>query len=237
MSESELSVRHALESMVLSADDDPGKPTRELIDLALEAFRLAADADLSPLSERLKEPPNYPNVWPGEHYKLLAGLVQATSPKLVLELGTATGLSALALKRYLPAESRIITFDVVPWNRYPDHVLVDDDFKDGRLEQYLADLSNLKVAQAHAELLGEADLIFVDAAKDGEMEARFLDNFCAVGLKAGAVLIVDDIRMMNMISIWRQLAMAKLDVTSFGHWSGTGLVHWSATSRWSCLER
>ena len=223
--------------MVLSADDDPGKPTRELIDLALEAARMAADADLSPLSARLAEPPDYPNVWPGEHYKLLAGLVQATSPKLVIEIGTATGLSALALKRYLPDGSRIITFDVIPWNAYPDHVLVDADFEDGRLEQWTADLTKLAEIHTHAALLQKADLIFVDAAKDGEMEARFLDNFCTVGLKDGALLVFDDIRMMNMISIWRQLTMSKLDVTSFGHWSGTGLVHWNSTSHWSSLSQ
>lgn len=231
---SELGVRHALNSMILSADDDPGKPTRALVDLALDAARLAADADVSELSARLTGPPDYPAVWPGEHYKLLAGLVQLTQPTLVVEVGTATGLSALALKRYLPEGSRIVTFDVVPWSEYPEHVLVEADF-DERLEQVIADLSVLSVAHDHAALLGQADLIFVDAAKDGAMEAKFLDNFCTVGLEPGALLVFDDIRLMNMISIWRQLQMSKLDVTSFGHWSGTGLVRWSADSHWSCL--
>jgi hypothetical protein len=32
--------------------------------------------------------------------------------------------------------------------------------------------------------------------------------------------------MMNMIGIWRGIRHPKLDLTSFGHWSGTGLVEW-----------
>ena len=38
----------------------------------------------------------------------------------------------------------------------------------------------------------------------------------------------DDIRLLNMIEQWRALPRPKLDLTSFGHWSGTGLVDWNA---------
>ncbi len=34
----------------------------------------------------------------------------------------------------------------------------------------------------------------------------------------------DDIRVWNMLEIWRGIRRPKLDLTSFGHWSGTGLV-------------
>jgi hypothetical protein len=36
----------------------------------------------------------------------------------------------------------------------------------------------------------------------------------------------DDIRLMNLLSIWRGIQRPKMDITSFGHWSGTGLVDW-----------
>src|SRR5271154_191680 len=42
--------------------------------------------------------PRYPDVWPGEHYKLLAALVGVLTPKIVIEIGTATGMSALTMK-------------------------------------------------------------------------------------------------------------------------------------------
>jgi hypothetical protein len=37
----------------------------------------------------------------------------------------------------------------------------------------------------------------------------------------------DGIRVLNMIGIWRRLARPKMDLTSFGHWSGTGLADWN----------
>jgi hypothetical protein len=38
----------------------------------------------------------------------------------------------------------------------------------------------------------------------------------------------DDTRLPSMLKFWRELDYPKLDFTSFGHWSGTGLVELSA---------
>jgi hypothetical protein len=43
-----------------------------------------------------------------------------------------------------------------------------------------------------------------------------------------ALVVFDDIRVMNMVATWRRIARPKLDLTSFGHWSGTGLIDWNA---------
>lgn len=222
-----------LPSAILSADDDQGKPTKAMIDLALRAARSAMEIDLAELSRRLPAPPFWPDVWPGEHYKLLAGFVEVLQPRRVVEIGTATGLSALALKKYLPSNARLTTFDIIPWREYPGRVLNSADFADGRLEQIVADLTKPEMARQHAALLQEADLLFVDAAKDGNMEAVLLDNFSRIGLKPGAWLLFDDIRFQEMIAIWRCVWLPKLDLTSFGHWSGTGLVQWLGGGTWS----
>lgn len=221
-----MKVRHALPSAILSADDDVGKPSRALIETALRAVQAAIDSDLSDLSRRLAGPPYYPDVWPGEHYRLLAGMVSGLRLANVIEVGTATGLSALALKKFLPPQGRVITFDIIPWQAYPGCVLTESDFADSRLEQRVADLTQPHVVEQHAHLLCEADLIFIDAAKDGSMERNLLNNFESLNLRKGTLLLFDDIRMMQMLAIWRGIEMPKLDLTSFGHWSGTGLVSW-----------
>lgn len=223
--------RHREYSAVFSADDDHAVPSERLLSLALEAARLAREISLKDISARLKVPPYCPDIWPGEHYRLLAALVSALKPQSVVEIGTATGLSALALKKMLPEGGSLTTFDVRPWRDFPDTALKDSDFSDGSFKQVQADLSDRSVALSHRELLGGAGLIFVDAAKDGLMERRFLENFCEAGLKAGAVLVFDDIRLWNMLGIWREISMPKLDLTSFGHWSGTGLVEWEPGKR------
>jgi predicted O-methyltransferase YrrM len=45
-------------------------------------------------------------------------------PKIVIEIGTATGLSALAMKAAMPAGSRLFTFDIVPWDKIDETVLL-----------------------------------------------------------------------------------------------------------------
>lgn len=228
----DLGVRQLVPSAILSADDEPGKPSAALMELALNAARAAMGIDLTEITRRLSGPPWFPDVWPGEHYKLLAALVQTLQPKRVVEIGTATGLSALALKKFLPATSKIMTFDIVPWPAFPESVLVPDDFVDGRLEQAVADLADLSAAREYAGFLADADIVFMDAGKDGRMEALFLDNFSVTGLKENALIIFDDIRLLPMVPTWRRLAFAKMDFTSFGHWSGTGLSFWSRSKRW-----
>jgi predicted O-methyltransferase YrrM len=215
--------RQAEKSLILSADDE-ARPSVRLLAVALAAAAEAQETNLSTISERLPGPPYWPDIWPGEHYRLLAGLVAVEAPSVVIEIGTAAGMSALALLNRLPADGRVVTFDLVPWRRYPRAVLCEDDFADGRLIQHVDDLSVPAVAARHADLLASADLIFVDAAKDGRQEQVFLDLFERTPFRRRPIVVFDDTRQWKMLRIWRDIRRPKLDVTSFGHWSGTGLV-------------
>lgn len=218
--------RHAEYSMLFSADDDLG-PSERLLDLALDAVRAARTIDLSAVGARIVGGPCFTDVWPGEHYRLLAGLVEVMQPRRVVEVGTATGLSALTLLEKLPEDGRIATFDVVPWSQVPGAVLRPEDFAAGRLVQHVDDLADPAVATRHRSLLQEADLLFVDAAKDGRMERQFLTLFDGLAFASRPVAVFDDIRLWTMLDIWRGIRRPKLDLTSFGHWSGTGLVDYS----------
>ena len=188
--------------------------------------------DVSSLAPRVPSGTRYAEVWPGEHYKLLAGLVKSLGAKSVVEIGTATGLSAPTLLLELPKGGRVTTFDVVPWPKYVDGtVLKETDFADGRLVQVLDDLQDPSVVARHRELLEGADFIFIDAAKDGVMEQRFIDNLKPLAYRNAPIVMFDDIRVWNMLRIWRELDRPKLDLTSFGHWSGTGLVDWAPRAK------
>jgi hypothetical protein len=101
----------------------------------------------------MRIPPYYPDVWPGEHYKLLAGFVEVLRPAVVVEIGTATGLGALAMLATLGAGSRLVTFDVLPWKSFPNTCFYDSDFADGRLIQCIDDLSDPLVCKRHVDLL------------------------------------------------------------------------------------
>jgi hypothetical protein len=116
-----------------------------------------------------------------------------------------------------------VTYDVVPWPDISGSVLRQSDF-DGPLEQRLADLSSADVFANERVVLQNADLIFLDGPKDGRFEPLFIDQLVGLERKLPQLLVIDDIRLLVMLQLWRDLPLPKLDLTSFGHWSGTGLA-------------
>jgi hypothetical protein len=90
--------------------------------------------------------------------------------------------------------------------------------------QHLTDLSDSAAFQVHRQLLNDADLIFLDAPKDGRFEYKIAPLLANLSPRSSRFLVVDDIRFVNMIDWWQAVQSPKLDMTSFGHWSGTGLV-------------
>ncbi|BAV33909.1 methyltransferase [Sulfuricaulis limicola] len=213
-------------SMVASMHDESAVPTPWLLDVCLRAAEEARTVKMDDVSQRIKDGPDYPGIWPGEHYKLLAGFVKYLKPEVVIEIGTFRGIGTLALAKYLPETGMIATFDPVPWDNVSTTALSKSDFSD-KFVQFNDDLAEMHAVEKHRSLLRSADIFFIDAAKDGVMEHRFIKNLKAIGLKANTVVIFDDIRLWNMLDVWRTIDFPKLDLTSFGHWSGTGVVQWN----------
>ena len=128
-------VRHAEYSMLYSEDDALSRPSERLLDISSVAIAKAREINLDSICQRLqgryKFSDNILNVWPGEHYRLLAALVEVIQPKLAIEIGTAEGMSALTMLEALPIDGRIVTFDLIPWPDYPRPCLQQEDFADG----------------------------------------------------------------------------------------------------------
>src|SRR5437868_9778304 len=94
---------HGEYSMIYDTLNTFGRPSEFLIDVALRASQEAWHTELPDLSGRVAADGNdFTRIWPGEHYRLLAALVKLLQPKRVVEIGTLHGLSALALKKFLP---------------------------------------------------------------------------------------------------------------------------------------
>ena len=182
-----------LKSYAASAHDELFSPSKKLIDLSLEAARCANyEIDIRPVARLFPEETEKPmNTWPGEHYRLLAAIVKVIQPKLVIEIGTATGASCLCMKKYLPQGSKIVTFDIVPWKDYPGTGLKGTDF-DRQLEQKVTDLTQKERSTQYYDLFKRADLIFIDAAKDGRMEQYFCDFLDTVKFDNTPIVIFDD---------------------------------------------
>jgi predicted O-methyltransferase YrrM len=213
-------------SYVLSPDDYQAAPGRRLLELSQAAVSCALDLDLNDVAARFDPKyARYLDIWPGEHYKLLAALTKIMAPRKVIEIGTYTGASFLAIKKFLPPDAVFITYDIIAWRQFKNTGLKAEDF-DAQHQQRTVDLADAESAKTQLTDLENAELIFVDAQKDGLMERRLCRLFDAIAFRTPPLVVFDDIRLVNMIKIWREIAHPKLDLTSFGHWSGTGLVEW-----------
>jgi predicted O-methyltransferase YrrM len=216
---------HRLYSMTIPPDAWKSRPSERLVNLAVRTAARAQKLELPDLAKRLGASVN---VWPGEHYRLVAALVAELGAKRVVEIGTYQGTASLAMFSQLPADGQMTTFDVIPWPQIQPNILRESDFADGRLKQEIADLQDFATMEKYRAVFQNADFIFVDAAKDGVMEQRFLDNFRKLGLPKGPIVMFDDIREWKMLRIWNDITEPKLDITSFGHWTGSGWIDWPA---------
>ena len=214
---------HYLPSLVHASDSvQPSSP--RLLDLALRAVDLAARTEITGYRTELSDSILY-NRFPGEHYRLLNALMLLLKPAITVEIGTFTGMGCFALRQ--SAQGVIHTFDIAAWNSFDSH-LTAGDFGDGHLVQHLADLADPAQFDAYRALLNDASLIFLDGPKNGRFEGQLLQHLTLLEPLPGRLLVVDDIRFVNMIDFWTSIASPKLDLTSFGHWSGTGLVDLSS---------
>jgi predicted O-methyltransferase YrrM len=210
-------------SVISPLNEAAGRASDDLISLGLDAARGAMDVNLAHLRERSADARQYLSEYPGEHYHLLASLVRILKPKQVTEIGTFTGLSALSIMTALGNDAHLTTFDIVPWDRIPDTALRPEDFASGQLEQRIGDLADEGYFRQNKDVLDAAGLIFVDGPKDGRFEPAFLELLVRTARKTRSLLVLDDIRLWNMLRVWAELPLTKLDMTSFGHWSGTGI--------------
>jgi predicted O-methyltransferase YrrM len=218
-----VSTPHFELSLIYPVEEAAGSTSPDLVELGLRAARGAADIDLRHLHDRSATARQYLSNFPGEHYQLLASLVKCLNPTHVTEIGTYTGLSALTMLTTLGSGAKLTTYDVIPWTEIEGSALRREDFADPRLEQRLGNLADPAYYRQNEGVLVGSDLIFVDGPKDGVFEPAFIDLLLKTQRQKPALLMFDDIRLWNMLRVWAELPLPKLDLTSFGHWSGTGI--------------
>lgn len=221
-------VRHAEPTMVLSLDDEPWRPSQRLFELAAQISVNAPKISHPYLSKRQGGGPRWYEVFPGEHYHLLTVLCQLLRPGVVWEFGTDTGMGTVALLEGLNETAKVYTVDIDSWMSKTGLWLTPHDFVSGRLTQVISDMKAPDLFVRYRDAMADAELLFVDGPKDGFTEAAFLEQLATVPFRHSPIIVFDDIRLMNMLAIWRSIHHPKMDLTSFAHWSGTGLIDWTA---------
>ena len=124
--------------------------------------------------------------------RLLGVLVAATRARTIVEVGTATGMSGLYMARALPADGRIISFDV------------DSDRQALALSYFqragVADKFDLRLQDAReglADVDVPVDFAFIDGVKP--QYADYLDGVLPL-LRAGGFVVADNVLMSGTVA-------------------------------------
>jgi hypothetical protein len=151
-----------------------------------------------------------------DHYRLLQCLGSQFSNSLLFDIGTRTGASAIAMAQN--PTNQVHSFDIkntnpVAWKNVVYHV--------GNI---------MDMAEWKAKML-TSPLISLDVdPHDGGFEQAFLDFLSKNSYKG--MLYMDDInldRYPKLRALWNSITLKKVDVTKYGHFSGSGLVLFDPT--------
>lgn len=120
-----------------------------------------------------------------EMQSFLKALLRITSPRLILEVGTAVGFSTLLMSEYAPEDCRITTIENYE-KRIP---IARENFRKAGKEDRITLLEG-DAAQVLKTLEGSYDFIFMDAAK--AQYIHFLPDILRL-LSNGGILVSDNV--------------------------------------------
>ena len=148
-----------------------------------------------------------------QHYQLLALIAESCPPGTrFLEIGTRLGMSSLAIHSGGGAKVFLTTCDL------------EDNIPDGKSIKAFRDIQFL--VKDGTDLLDDPwEIIFIDVdPHDGVQERVMISKLIEMDFKG--ILLLDDIHLnTEMQSFWDWIpAGRKVDLTRFGHNSGTGAV-------------
>ena len=152
---------------VISSGSNNSKQSNYLNNLVLKSLEFAFNNKIKNFNHKLKYTELF-NIFPGEHYRLLSAIGKLGKPKVIVEIGTFTGMSAFAF--FQNHKGIIYSFDIKDFKEFQTHI--DKKYRKN-FTQFLVDLSRFKNFKKYQNILNKADIIFLDAPKDGIFEYKF----------------------------------------------------------------
>jgi predicted O-methyltransferase YrrM len=167
---------------------------RSLVPDAVETYVTRLTRRESPLQQRLRAetrrlPQAGMQIGPDQG-ALLAMLVRLVGARRALEIGTFTGMSALAVAAALPADGRLVACDASDeWTAIARRYWAEAGL-DGRIELRLGPAKDTLAALLREGAAGSFDFAFIDADKtgyDGYYEA------CLDLVRPGGLITIDNV--------------------------------------------
>ena len=163
----------------------------------------------------------------GEQYRLLITILKIIKSKKVLEIGTSRGASAKVILENYPIE-KIYTFDLFSWKEFNGTFLEEKDFENGRIKQYVDDLSKKCIFDKYKKEIIESDFIFINRPNNYDFKnnifLKYLFDFIKNKKVGSTFIFLDGVKSSTMTKIWRSIDYPKVILDYVGHWNGSGLI-------------
>src|SRR3990167_298087 len=149
------------------------------------------------------------------YYQFLHSLIDTINPKQIIELGGAMGVACVMMCEAenkpdiysITLEEHGLEFSYIN-KEYPNlHKIIGDDL----------DLKNWEGVD-----LEKTDIWFIDSLHT-EIQLRKELLIYKEFFKSGAILLLDDIYMPELFTVWKDLLYDKFDATAWLHFSGFGI--------------
>lgn len=155
--------------------------------------------DVENVSSWFHQPPGQ------EHYRLLSFISYLFKKQTLLDIGTYEGNSAVALASN--PKNKVISYDIEP------RMIIEKPNIEYRIGNVMDDV----------KLVLSSPFILLDTFHNGDFEQEFVDFL--LDIKYQGMLMLDDIYLNKpMKKFWNKIKLEKYDLTSLGHFTGTGLV-------------
>lgn len=142
-----------------------------------------------------------------EHYMLLKHLSYEYNNTTIFDLGSYKGFSAIALSSN--PTNKIVSYDIgcfLDIGNRPENV-------EYRIGNFFTE----------PDILQSPLIMFDVDPHDGKIEVEFFEWLSKNNYKGKVIL--DDIHLNpEMRNFWKNIKQERIDLTEFGHWSGTGMV-------------
>jgi len=163
----------------------------------------------------------YYNLEAGQaEYRLYSYMSTLFDNVTILDIGTNQGRSAVALSHN--PNNHVISYDIQDHINTRDYKLFTKPNMEFHVKNVLEDITPEFIQSKNVQL------VMIDICHTGPPEREIMEKLWDCGYR-GTVLL-DDIWHPDpsfrdgMQQMWNELPWPKYDVTSLGHWSGTGLV-------------
>ena len=152
-------------------------------------------------------------------YRLYSYLTTFFNNATILDIGTFTGRSAIALS--YNETNRVISYDIEDHIKTHGHPIYTKSNVEFRIGDVLRDLTE--------DFIRTVKIVMIDIDHYGDNEKRILDRLKTLGFKG--LILLDDItkhpdatinRCMNQF--WDSIEDTCYDMTDYGHCTGTGIV-------------